>query len=127
MSSHSKTMSTFDTVQELLQPGETALCVLTDGRNFTINPDGSGSTGFWKVDPTHQVDCVIVFREEQRDNQSVVELFRARHDGVKGPNEDNRYTVRLLDIKLMGCTKRRWQGFVGHGQNPVRYVNRPQA
>jgi hypothetical protein len=36
---------TFDTAQELLQPGETGLFVLTDGRHFTINPEGSGCMG----------------------------------------------------------------------------------
>ena len=120
-------MSTFDSAQELLQPGETALCVLTDGRNFTINADCSGSTGIWKLDPTRQVDCVVVFRQEHRDGRSFVELFRAQHDGVVGPTEEGRFTVRLLSIELVGSTERGWQEFASPGQNPVRYITRPPA
>ena len=120
-------MPTFDTAQELLQPGETALCVLTDGRNFTINADGSGSTGRWKLTPTRQVDCVVVYRQEHCDGRSFVELFRARHDGVVGPTEEGRFTVQLLGIEQAGSTESGWQEFAGPGQNPVRYVTRPPA
>ena len=119
-------MPAFDTAQELLQPGETGLFVLTDGRHFTINPDGSGSTGFWVINPTRQVDRVIVFRQELRDGQRFVELFTARYDGVVGP-EDGRYTVRLLDVQVAGSTARSWQEFADAGQNPVRYVTRHAA
>ena len=118
-------MNTFDTVQELLQPGETALCVLTDGRNFTFHPDGSGSTGFWKINPVRQADCVVVFRQGLRHGQRYVELFTAQHDGVVGANEEGRYTIKLLNMQLVDSTEHSWQKFANAGQNPVRYVTRP--
>jgi hypothetical protein len=119
-------MPTFDTAQELLQPGETGLFVYTDGRHFTVNADGSGSTGFWVINPTRQVDRVVVVREEFRGGQRFAELFTARHDGIIGP-EDGRYTVRLLDVQLAGSTDRTWKEFADAGQNPVRYISRPVA
>src|ERR1043166_3860444 len=119
-------MPTCDTAQELLQPGETGLFVFTDGSHFTFNPDGSGSTGFWVIDPTRHVDRVVVVREQLRGDQRFIELFTARHDGVIGP-EDGRYTVRLLDVQLAGSTDHTWKEFAHAGQNPVRYISRPVA
>ncbi len=119
-------MPTFDAAQGLLEPGETGLFVLTDGRNFTLRADGSGSTGFWFVRPSRHVDRVVVCKQEFRDGRRFIDLFTARHDGVIG-REDGRYTVKLLDVRLAGSTDRTWEEFADAGRNPVRYVSRPVA
>ncbi len=114
---------TFDTAQELIQPGEVSLFILTDGRNFNIKPDGSGSTGFWRISPTRHRDRVVVYRAKPRNGRHFAELFTARYDGVVGPTEHDKYTVKLLDVKLAGTTYRRWQEFTGIGQTPHKYFS----
>jgi len=116
-------MPTFNTAQELLQPGQTGMFVHTDGRHFTYNADGSGSTGFWVINPSRQVDRVVVVLDEFRRGKRIVELFTARHDGVVGP-KDGRYTVKLIDVQLAGSTDRTWKEFANAGQNPVRYISK---
>ncbi len=117
-------LPTFDKAQELLKPGEIGLFFLTDSRYFKHKPDGSGSTGFWRIDPTRHVDLVVVFHKQIRDGQHFAELFIARHEGVVGPREDGKYTVLLRDVKLAGSTDHSWQEFVGIGQKEFRYVTR---
>jgi hypothetical protein len=115
-------MQTFDAAHGLLQPGETGLFLLTDGRHFVINPDGSGSTGLWRINPSRRVDRVIVFHQHVRSGQRLVELFSAHHNGVTGPNEQGRYTVLLLGVQPAGTTEKTWKVFAQTGQAPVRYI-----
>jgi hypothetical protein len=117
-------MKMFEHARELLRPGETGLFVFTDGRHFVINQDGSGSTGLWVIDPSRRVDRIVVFRQVHRDGLQIVELFSALPDGVSGPDQDRRYTLKLLELQMVGSTNQGWRDFADAGQNPVRYVSR---
>ena len=119
-------MRNFESALELLQPGQTGLCVFTDGRWFKINNDGSGSTGNWKASPRRNVDVVVIYRQEIRDGQRFVELFTGKPIGYDGP-KDGRYVIELSDVRLEGSTVLPWYEFADTGQNPVRYVTRPKA
>lgn len=46
--------------RQILQPGEKALLIRTDGRNLAIS-DGDGTSGNWKLSPTRQVDTVLIY------------------------------------------------------------------
>jgi hypothetical protein len=117
-------MRTFNLAEELLKPGETALCLFTDGRLLTIGPDGSGSSGNWKLDPNCIVQRVIIFRWSMRDGERSVELFTALLNGMSGPTDEGRYIVHLLDVHLQGTTSQTWEKFVATEKHPVAYVTR---
>ena len=117
-------MPQFASATELLSPGETALVIVTDGKNLTDNHDGTGSTGWWVIDPQRKVDRVIIYRRASAD-ETDNDLFTATHDGVDGPREDGRYLIRLLGLTLAGHSDSNWRDFAATRQNPIRYVSKP--
>jgi len=50
--------------RKLLRKGETAIAVFTTGTHFYINPDGTGTTGYWKIDSKRKVSRVIIYKRE---------------------------------------------------------------
>src|SRR5882672_9732217 len=96
-------MPVFASAIALLSPGETALVIFTKGDHLTNNHDGTGSTGWWKIDPKHRVDRIIIYRRASKD-QADNDLFIGRPNGVEGPNEGRRYLVLLLDFTPAGKT-----------------------
>ena len=119
-------MLTVTSAQELVGPGETALCLFTDGRYFV--DDGSrGSSGFWFLDPKKPFDTVIIFRWKRQGGVRHVELFTALPDAIEGPETEGdlrgRYNVRLRELKLTGNTVVSWEHFVGSDDHPVAYVS----
>jgi len=117
-------MAKCEHAKELLAPGETALCVCTDGRYFDFKSDGRGSTGNWKINPKRQVDRVIIYRRTPGESSRTADVFTALHDGVMDSETDGRFVVLLLDVQLAGTTNRTWREFSDARQNPVRYVSR---
>ena len=120
-------MPFFESAEQLLNPGETGLFLFTDGRFVTQNDDGSGSSGFWKLDSQRKIDRVVIFRWSLREGERFVELFSALSSGVDGPTDEGRYNVRLVNIHFEGNTVRTWEDFVGTQQHPVTYVTRSGA
>jgi len=109
---------------ELLSPGETALVVFTDGQHLTDNQNGTGSTGWWIIDPERTVHRVIIYRRASNDH-SDNDLFIARHGGIGERRADGRYSVELLDLSLAGQTTANWREFADTHQSPVRYISKP--
>ena len=107
----------FESAQQLLKKGQTALCLFTDGKHLEFNGDGSGSTGHWIINPKRKIDQVIIY--QQSDGQATV--FIAEPDGYY-PTKEGRYTLNLLRIEEVGTTNRSWKEFAAIGQNPVRYL-----
>ena len=112
----------YSTASQLLRPGEVGLVLFTEGANLTINPDGSGSTGDWVVDPRRRVDWIIMYRREA-GNPADNELLMARSGDFEGPRGD-RYLINLRDVKRVGSTNVNWREFAGGWNNPVRYIAR---
>ena len=119
-------MPQFASAIELLAPGETALVIFTVGHHLTDNHDGTGSTGWWVINPHRKVNRIIIYRRAS-DDLADNDLFIGRHDGVEGPREDGRYLVRLLDFKLAGHTASNWRKFADTYSKSLRYVSRPMA
>ena len=125
-------MSTFTSAQELLAPGETALCLFTDGRFFTTDEGGNGSSGFWFIEnPQRSFQRVIVFKWTCCEGRRYVELFKALPAGLNGPEVDGnfrgRYTVQLRGVHVAGTTEATWEDFVMSNEHPVTYVTHPSA
>jgi len=120
MAPASLVMPGFKHITELLQPGQTALCIFTRGERLHIGQDGHGSTGHWVIDPAKQVDVVVFYHRqpgEAADNQ----IYTAHPDGVQGPDDEERFTLALVDLTLRGTTESNWRSFCGTWTNPIRY------
>lgn len=126
----SGTMPTFSSAQELVVPGETALCLFTDGSFLTLGQNGIGSSGFWFLNPHRPYQRIIIFRWSRRDGQRYVELFTALPAGLDGPETDGqfrgRYRIRLRHIHLAGTTNASWEDFVMTNEQ-VTYITRENA
>ncbi len=110
-------------VTELLTPDESALAVFTHGRNFTLNPDGTGSSGNWVIDPERRIDRFIVY---SRSGPAGVpaEIYRAEYVGAAESTESGRFVVSFRAAELAGVTRESWPQFADTGVNPVRYITR---
>jgi len=115
-------MPNYKHAMELLVQGDRALCILTAGHFFTINPDGTGETGNWVMSGSRKFDRVLIFC--WKDGATKADLYLARPDGLYHPvKEPERYVVKLKEITLAGTTSTNWKAFANAGQNPIRYLN----
>jgi hypothetical protein len=89
------------TMLDLLQPGESALAVLTDGRHFRMNNDGSGRSGNWKVDPHRHVDRFIVYHRPGKSGDAA-KLYRAVYTGATPSSEPRRAVVSFDNVEPAG-------------------------
>ena len=106
--------------RELLQPGETGLFICTDGLNLVVHPDGTGSSGWWVLNPKKRFDRVLIFKRTSGRSDGA-EILSARCVGYEGPDE-RRYNLRLINIRHAGTTPQNWREFTGGTQNPIRYL-----
>ena len=110
---------------DLLQAGESALAVLTDGRNLKLKRDGSGTSGYWVIDPARQVDRFIIYCREGGAGDTA-QLYRGDYVSTEPSTEDaGRYAVTFEGAKQVGVTRLTWPKFADTGSNPVRYISRP--
>jgi hypothetical protein len=109
---------------DLLQPGESALAVLTDGRNLKLNGDGSGSSGNWVIDPARQVDRFVIYYREGGAGDTA-RLYRGDYVGAGPSPEAGRSVVTFEGAEQVGVTRLSWPEFADTGANPVRYISRP--
>lgn len=109
---------------DLINPGEFALAIFTRGDHLVINPDGTGSTGYWIVDPNmvlRQNWIIIYYREDRTwKNQiyvgSPVDTIPIE---VKGKTRQN---IIMENIRPVGATDSTWPEFTEGGPNPVAYI-----
>jgi hypothetical protein len=118
----------YSSANQLLRPGEVGLVIFTEGRDFTVNADGSGSTGDWAVDPLRRVDWIFIYYRRDPADASHNELFMARSGDLEGPRPPvapggrERYLINLRDIKFVGQTTVNWHKFASAGALPIRYI-----
>lgn len=122
-------MTKLSSAEEMVEPGETALCLFTDGRFLSLGPTGFGSSGFWFLDPLRRYELVIIFKWLRDDSgRRCVELFTALPAGLDGPQADGqfrgRYSVRLRQIRQVGTTDASWEDFFKTEEHPVTYIAR---
>lgn len=110
-------------VTDLLVPGESALAVFTHGQYFSLNPDGTGSSGNWVIDPARRVDRFIVYSRTGPAGRPA-EIYRAVFVGAAESGEPGRFVVNFRRAELVGVTRESWPQFADTGVNPVRYITR---
>lgn len=106
--------------RNLLKPDETAIVIFTKGKHFHINPDGTGTTGYWKINPKRKVQRVIIYKRESKTSDN--EVYIAEHAGVGTPNKEGRYTILLRKLKHVGVTRKNWRDFAEGARSPIRYL-----
>lgn len=108
---------------DLIDPGETGLFICTDGLNQHLDTRvGTGSSGWWKLDPERPVDRVFIFRKG-KDAETPSEVFSGRRVRAEGP-DGGRYCLHLEDVRREGTTRLSWSRFAEAGENPIRYLSR---
>jgi hypothetical protein len=123
-------MPTYSLATELLEPGETALCLFTNGEYFTISDKGTGSSGYWPINPQRPFDRIIIFHWSDAAGQRHVDLFTALSAGFEGPVTDGkyegRYTVKLQQLAKVGTTDSTYEQFASAAGPWATYVTRPK-
>ena len=104
---------------DLLEEGETAVAVTTDGHRLRIGPDGTGETGNWRVDSSRTPRAVILHRTGSGED---AEVYRADFLRFRPSEEEGRSVIDFANAEKMGITERGWREFASAGQNPVRYL-----
>ena len=113
-----------DSARDLLQSGESAVVIFTDGREFRHSHDGSGKTGFWKMNPKRSVDKVIIYRRDRSLDTN--EVWTATPVGVipAPARYPGRYIIKLSNVKFAGTTDEKWPTFAQTRQYPIRYLKK---
>jgi hypothetical protein len=96
-----------------------ALVVFSRWENLELQPDGTGWTGFWRIDPTKEFDKVILYL---RDEAGVNSVYLADRVSTREAAECGRYTIDIVNAKLVATTVSNWREFAEGGSNPVRYL-----
>ena len=111
---------------DLLDPGESAIALRTDGRYLKIrNPDGSGSSGNWKISATRPANKVIIYLQLQ--NQVGADIYVANYVDTVGSPDPPRRILYFQDAELIGSTDRNWKTFAETNQNSVRHLRKPRS
>ncbi len=107
--------------RDLLKKGETAIIFFTRGKHVHINPDGTGTTGYWRLNPKRKVKRVIIYKRESTTSDN--EVYVADHAGFSTPDDEGRYTILLRNMKHVGVTRKNWTEFTDGARSPVRYLD----
>ena len=106
--------------KDILREGEEALALFTSGVDLDIDPDGTGLTGKWVLDPDRVPDRIILYvRPEGSDSANI---FSAVNAGVAQSEIEGRIYIFSSNITNVGSTSANWVEFAEGGQNPVRYI-----
>lgn len=107
-------------MSQLLRPDEIGLFIFTKGNCFKIDEsDGTGYTGWWKVDPRRRVDWIFIY---YRPKKGCNKLYVARCGDLQDRARDIKYLIKLRDAKLVGYTDMNWVKFGGAAGNGIRYL-----
>lgn len=109
--------------------------MFTDGRDLQISQDGSGSTGYWIMNPKRLFDKVIIYKRDRRIPNGgeiytgipvqVIPARQASPPHNRWPNLDRRFLIGLSNVEPAGITRETWSEFAQTGTNPVRYLRQP--
>jgi hypothetical protein len=119
-------MQSYNFAKDLLSDGQSAIVVYTEGGQFVDNHDGTGTTGWWEVEPGCEVNRVILYRRGA-GGKSDNDIYTAKFDGLEGPREDGKFSIRLAELAFAGRSQSNWWVFAETQANPVRYVSKLQS
>ena len=60
--------------KEIVKNSETAIMIFTDGRGLTLNKDGTGKSGVWKINKKNSVEKVIIYFRNLSKNVNEIYL-----------------------------------------------------
>lgn len=111
---------------DLLQSGESAVAVTTDGTHLVIEADGSGETGNWKADNDRRPRKVIIYRTAAPGLDYAAEVYVADFSRWRPSSEEGRSIIDFRNAERVGVTSEAWKAFASASQNPVRYIEAPK-
>ena len=117
-------ISTIDSASDLLDPGETAIVLFTNGMHLTINPDGSGTSGNWIMSRSHRPDKVVIYYRLPEQVPLHADIYLADYASTANSPERGRRVVRFQAARRVGSTNRNWREFADANANPVRYLRK---
>jgi len=113
-------MKVINRAEEVLEKGQTAVVIFTRGHDTKRAGDGTGYTGYWKLNPDgRHFDKVILYWREGNENK----IYIADFDGVI-EEIDGRRKLALSNIEQKATANSNWWGFIScRSSNPVRYID----
>ena len=107
-------------VYDFVEAGETAVVLYLQDEAFYLDEDGGGSTATWPVDPSRDVDKVIVYRRS--DEEERADIFVGQYEGARRA-ADGRYRVYFSAMERASWTGKDWDEFSQGSQYTLRYVH----
>jgi hypothetical protein len=118
-------MREVESALDVLEPGERGLCVYTRGPYLSFDRDGSGSSGWWILNPHREVDKVIIYLRSSHQQAEVYVADWLRFEARQ--NDIRRFKVYFLNgnVDSPYRTVSNWFSFANTGAYPVRYLDKP--
>ncbi len=116
-------MPNIERASNLLDPGKFAIVLFTEGQYLTINSDGSGESGKWKMDPDRHFDKVIIYGVTERTPREAA-IYVADYVSTAPSPDRGRFVIRFRGGRQVGTTRRNWKEFAGGSTNPIRYLSK---
>ena len=99
--------------KEVLNSGDVALAVKTDGRRFSFNDGGKSETGCWPLDLSKRINKVVVFHSGEDGN-----VYIGDYDSSIAAQEfPGKYHLLFVNSRLAGRSVVSWTTFTD-GQSP---------
>lgn len=110
----------------LLESGESAIVLFTRDLHLTINSDGSGTSGYWRINLGHhqQPDKVIIYNRVSEQVRREAHIYLATYVAAVESTRPGRYVIEFQGGTPVGSSKSSWHEFAEAGTNPVRYLTK---
>jgi len=110
--------------RDLVKRGESAVAIFTRGGHFEHDPDGSGYTGNWVINPQKKLDKVVIYKRDAAGTRH--EVYVGTPVEIIDSEQEGRRQIKMVDIRLAGTTTHNWNEFTEtkHGSiNPIKYIS----
>lgn len=108
-------------IKDVLEPREPALAIPTRGDSLILNRDGTGKTGWWKINPDRVPDRLVLY--VRPEGSGAADILVGIVTGFSPSPNPKRVWVHFSNLKNMGSTRINWIEFADASQNPIRYVS----
>lgn len=103
---------------DLLGVNQTAFVIFTRGSHFALNPDGTGSTGHWVLNPDLVPDKIIVYHRTETGNN----VYLGNFSGIEPSPRDRRFILYYSQMTEIGSTDLNWFQFAGNSRSPAQFI-----
>ena len=108
---------------DLLKLNEEAIVVFTRDKHLDIRPDGTGSSGHWKVDSDRLPGKLIIMNRPGDSGVADILIANITGSSPSPSPHDGRTILFFSQVRNFGSTESNWIEFSGGGQNPVHYIS----